>query len=126
MANKKIIAFVDAVTRDQLTKEFRNRSYANLPILNEWRKLGHEDAIAYHETTWQVELMCPGGGKYNWNDEFQTYESTIFGHPGAPKSPKISALLLKQFQQAALGLTFEHDGLRAKAELWKRLPGTGD
>ena len=126
VANKKIISFVDAVTRDQLTKEFRNRSYANLPILNEWHKLGHENAIAYHKKKWQVELMCPGGGQYKWNEEFQTFESTIFGHPGAPESPKISALLLKQFQQAAFGLTFENDGLRAKVELWKKLPVSGD
>jgi hypothetical protein len=126
VANKQIIAFVDAMSRDQITREFRSRSFANLPILNEWKKFGHDDAVAYHENTWHVELMCPGGGEYRWNEEFQTYESTVFGHPGAPKTPRISAFLLKQFQQAAFGLTFEHDGLRAKAELWKRLPGTGD
>ncbi|MBO94773.1 MAG: hypothetical protein CMI32_07745 [Opitutales bacterium] len=126
VADKQIIAFVDAVSRDHVTREFRTRSFANLPILNEWRKLGHEDALAFHEKTWQVELMCPGGGEYRWNEKFQTYESSVFGHPGEPQSPKISAFLLKEFQQAAFGLTFENDGLRAKGELLKRLPGTGD
>ncbi|MFP6900557.1 MAG: hypothetical protein VCA36_06415, partial [Opitutales bacterium] len=126
VADKQIIAFIDAISRDHITREFRTRSFANLPILNEWRKLGHENAVAYHEKTWHMELMCPGGGAYKWNKEFQTYESTVFGHPGEPKSPKISAFLLKQFQRASFGLTFEHDGLRAKAELWKRLPEAGD
>ncbi|MFP6855139.1 MAG: hypothetical protein VB980_05090, partial [Opitutales bacterium] len=125
-ANRQVIAFVDALSRDHITKEFRNRSFANLPILNEWKKLGQEDALAFHEKNWQVELMCPGGGKYQWNEDFQTYESSFFGHPGNPKNPRVTAFLLKQFQKVAFGLTFEHDGLRAKADLWKRLPGAAD
>ena len=44
----------------------------------------------------------------------------------APKKPKISAFLLKDFQRASFGLTFEHDGLRAKGELLKRLPESSD
>ncbi|MFP6900317.1 MAG: hypothetical protein VCA36_05205, partial [Opitutales bacterium] len=126
VADKQIIAFFDAVSRDHVTREFQTRSFANLPILNEWRNLGHEDALAFHEKTWHVQLVCPGGGEYQWNDEFQTYESTVFGHPGAPKAPRISAFLLKEFQRASFGLTFENDGLRAKANLWKRLPESSD
>ena len=126
VADKQIISFFDAISRDHVTREFRTRSFGNLPILNEWRHLGHEDALAFHEATWHAELMCPGGGEYRWNEEFQTYESTVFGHPGEPQSPKISAFLLKEFQRASFGLTFENDGLRAKGELMKRLPGTGD
>ena len=49
VADKQIIALVDAVSRDHVTREFRMRSFANLPILNEWRKRGHEDALAFHE-----------------------------------------------------------------------------
>ena len=126
MANKEVLTFIDAFSREHVTREFRSRSFANLPILNEWRKLGHEDALAFHEKTWQVALTCPGGGKYVWNEKFQTYESTVFGHPSEPQSPKISAFLLKEFQKASFGLTFEHDGLRAKGELLKRLPKSRD
>jgi hypothetical protein len=44
-------------------------------------------------------------------------ESTVYGHPGQPKSgPKVSAML-GQFEKANLGVTFEDQGLRGRIEL---------
>ena len=85
-----------------------------------------EAFLAYHAETWHVLLTCPGGGEYKWNEKFRTYESTVFGHPGQPKKPETPASLLKGFRRFDLGLTFEHDGLRAQGAAWKRLPEAGD
>jgi hypothetical protein len=125
--DSKLISFLDVFSRDEMTMQFRRRSWNNLPILNEWKlNLGKDDALAYHTKTWHVLLTCPGGGEYVWNEKFQTYESTVFGHPGQPKTPKDPASLLKGFKRLDFGLTFEHDGLRARGTAWKRLQNSGD
>lgn len=96
----------------------QKRAWANLPILNEWKRFfPAEDPIALHERVWKVRLVCPGGGIYVWNDAWKTMESTVYGHPGEPREgpsyPKaVEGLLFGNF-----GLTFEDDGLRARAEV---------
>ena len=80
------------------------RSWSNLPILNEWKRLfPNEDPVKVHERLWHVTLICPGGGKYVWNDQWHTMESTVYGHPGQPKTgPKAPPLLepvsIRQFR----------------------------
>jgi hypothetical protein len=94
------------------------RSWSNLPILNEWKRLfPDEDPVKVHERLWHVTLICPGGGKYVWNDQWHTMESTVYGHPGQPKSGPKAPPLLGEYQSANFGLTFEDQGLRAKLEL---------
>ena len=62
-------------------------SWGNLPILNEWKRLFPEDdSVALHERLWGVKLVCPGGGEYKWNESWQTFESTVYGHPAEPKN----------------------------------------
>lgn len=99
-------------------KAMQLRSWTNLPILNEWKRLfPNEDPVKVHERLWHVTLICPGGGKYVWNDDWHTMESTVYGHPGEPKPGPNSPPILGQFQSANFGLTFEEQGLRAKLEL---------
>ena len=44
--------------------------WGNLPILNEWKRLFPDrDPVEVHQQVWQVELVCPGGGKYVWNEK---------------------------------------------------------
>jgi hypothetical protein len=95
-------------------------SWSNLPILNEWKRMfPHEDPVKVHERLWHVTLICPGGGKYVWNDQWHTMESTVYGHPGKPKAGPKAPPLLGEFQSANFGLTFEEQGLRAKLELMR-------
>jgi hypothetical protein len=97
------------------------RSWSNLPILNEWKRLfPNEDPVKVHEQLWHTTLVCPGGGKYVWNDEWKTMESTAYGHPGQPKEGPRSAQSLMPFENANFGLTFEEHGLRARAEFAKQ------
>ena len=66
---------------------------------------------------WGVTLVCPGGGKYVWNEKFGTMESTVYGHPGQPKAGPPAPPVLSSFTSADFGLTLENEGLRARVEL---------
>lgn len=98
--------------------QMQRLAWSNLPILNEWKRLfPQENAVALHERLWGVKLVCPGGGKYVWNESWQTFESTVYGHPGEPKEGPAAPPQLLGFTRARYGLTFEPQGLRARAEL---------
>ena len=95
----------------------QRKSWNNLHALNEWRiVLNKKDPLTYHQKVWQTDLLCPGGGKYVWNEKFKTYESTVFGHPANAKSPKTISIL-GNWSKVDFGINFENDGLRVKAEL---------
>ena len=93
-------------------------AWRNLPILNTWRSLYPDrDPVAVHTELWGTALLCPGGGSYVWNETDKTMESTVYGHPAAPRlGPKIPAPLLG-LQMADFGLSFENEGLRAQVQL---------
>lgn len=97
-------------------------AFSNIPILNEWkRRFPDRDPVEFHTEFWHQRLMCPGGGKYVWNNEYQTMESTVYGHPGAPKVGPGLPPTLSQFSHGDFGLTFEDDGLRARVELQRKV-----
>ena len=99
------------------------RSWSNIPILNEWRRLyPDQDPVELHAKLWGVRPVCPAGGKYVWNDRYQTMESTVLGHPGEPKKGPNLSPLIEMFRAADFGIDFEHAGLRARASLWKDAP----
>jgi hypothetical protein len=99
--------------------QIRGACWANLPILNEWHALDPSgDPVAFHEKWWGERLLCPAGGKFVWNAEDGTMESTILGHPGRPKEPQaIESPFLKSLREAQMGITFEMNGLRARVDL---------
>ena len=101
----------------------RRQAWANLPILNEWKRLyPDQDPVAMHERLWQTRLVDPAGGRYVWNEQFQTMESTTYGHPGAPKEGPATPPALESLLGASFGVTFEDDGtaLRAKAAVQRQ------
>lgn len=92
--------------------------FANLPILNEWKRLHPElDPVALHERVFHERLTCPGGGEYVWNPEWATMESTVFGHPGQPKPGVGLPPAWAAFHAFRSQLTFEEDGLRVRLAL---------
>jgi hypothetical protein len=124
--DKKALAVIAQLNRRQYQTAMQVRSWGNLPILNIWHQLyPDQDPVELHQRLWQVRLRCPGGGKYVWNEKWQTMESTVYGHPGEPKPGPAAPTALHEFVHAAFGLTFEHDGLRARAELHKA-PATAE
>lgn len=117
-AEKSLLTILEALTRESYVAAMQWRSWGALPILNEWRRLfPDQDPVALHERFWQTRLVCPGGGRYVWNDEFQTMESTAYGCPGRPKEGPTAPAPLKRAKSANLGVTFEHGGLRARGEV---------
>ena len=94
------------------------QSWSNLPILNEWkRRYDDKDAVALHQSIWDQAVRCPGGGSYKWNEQFQTYESTVYGHPAKPRVGPGFPKQLQSVERINFGFTFENDGLRSRVEL---------
>jgi len=112
------------VLESDLNDAMRHRAWSNLPILNEWKhRFPDQDPVALHEKLWGVRLICPGGGTYVWNDQAQTMESTVFGHPGSPKEGSDLPNIIASLLSANFGLTFEDQGLRARVELERTADG---
>ncbi|HKD37990.1 MAG TPA: hypothetical protein VKB78_14355, partial [Pirellulales bacterium] len=115
--DQRAISLLASVFQNEYQDELRLHSWNNLPILNEWkRRYPNQDPIAVHERFFQTRLVCPGGGKYVWNEQWRTMESTVFGHPGEPKAG-IAAPIFAGFSDMNIGLTFEDRGLRARIDL---------
>ena len=103
--------------------ESQRRSWANLTILNEWKRhYPDHDPIEIHHRFWGVELQGPGGGQYVWNEQARTMESTVFGHPLAQKQPAEVAAQTPLFETLQFGLTFELGGLRSRVEVERAKP----
>ena len=91
-------------------------AWSNIIILNEWkRRYPDKDPVEVHLAHWGTRLICPGGGKYVWNERFKTMESTVYGHPGEPKAGPDGLGPLETISAGNFGLTFEDQGVRAKA-----------
>ncbi len=117
-AERKLIEVAAALSRREYQDMMQRRAWGNLPILNEWkRRYPDQDPVKLHARFWQTELVCPGGGKYVWNEKWQTMESTEYGHPGEPKEGSPAPPVLQALSRGSFGLTFEPQGLRARVSL---------
>lgn len=118
---QKLIGILLKASHDDYQTHLQTLAWNNLPILNEWKRLyPSKDPVKFHEELWGVKLLCPGGGTYVWNEQWQTMESTVFGHPGKPKAGDFASPLAAVLG-ANLGVTFENQGLSAKAVINRNL-----
>jgi hypothetical protein len=112
------IELIEAGLGSELAAELRRESWRNLPILNEWRRLHPgQDPLALHARVFREQLECPGGGSYAWNEEWQTMESSVFGHPGAPRPGIRRPPAWADLAGARFALEFAAEGLRVRAEI---------
>jgi hypothetical protein len=119
--DQSFVPILESLFRDQFRPAQQRLAWNNLPILNEWhRRFPQQDPIKLHEQIWDTTLLCPGGGRYVWNEQWQTMESTVYGHPGQPKGGPDKIQPLGNVLSANLGLTFENQGLSAKAVLERK------
>jgi hypothetical protein len=122
-AEARALQTLGAVLGSGYQTAMQHLAWGNLPILNEWkRRFPQQDPVQLHERLWGVRLVCPGGGKYVWNPQWQTMESTVYGHPAEPKLGPSEPPILGQLQRVSLGLSFEEQGLRARGELLQKKP----
>jgi hypothetical protein len=113
-----IEVFEEVFGRREYQQLLQARAWSNIAILNEWKRLyADRDPVAVHQQVWQTTLVCPGGGKYVWNEEYQTMESTVYGHPAQPKTGPALPQALQNVRWLDFGLTFENRGLRANVEI---------
>ncbi len=116
--DSRILEIANALGREQYQQRMQVQCWNNLPILNQWKRLFPDrDPVAVHSQVWGVTLVCPGGGKYVWNEKYGTMESTVYGHPGEPKEGPPAPPVLSGFASGDFGLTLENQGLRAQVEL---------
>jgi hypothetical protein len=107
-----------AGTREAYQAYMQSLAWSNLPILNEWkRRYPDQDPQVLHERLWQERLLDPAGGRYVWNEKWQTMESTVYGHPGEPKPGPLRPSALNGLNSASLGVTFEEQGLRGRVQI---------
>ncbi len=112
------LQILEAWFGSEVAASLRRDCWRNLPILNEWKRLQPElDPVVLHERVFRERLECPGGGSYSWNTDWRTMESSVFGHPGVPKPGIRRPRAWDDLAAARFALTFEHDGLRARAEI---------
>ena len=119
------LSLLELLFEEELLRGVLHNSWSNLPILNEWkRRFPDEDPVLVHQRVFGERLECPGGGGYVWNETWHTLESKVFHHPGEPPAKadlkSMNALLpgvWRGLARARSGLTFEDEGLRARAEI---------
>jgi hypothetical protein len=112
----------DGLTRDSYRVRIQRASWSALPVLNELRLAAPgKDPVALYEKLWGALLSCPAGGRYVWNAEIGTMESTVTGSPSAPKEFQPARVVLPGIASGEFGLTFEHDGVRARFDLDREL-----
>ncbi len=101
------------------------RHYASLPILNELRReFPDQDPQRLYAEAFGAGTLASGvdgGAGFVWNETWGTFESKSHGSPAAPRQGPSLRSLFASIERIRLGLTFEHDGVRAKARL-VRLP----
>lgn len=115
---QKVLGVLAALGTREYQAAMQSRAWSNLPILNEWkRRYPQADPVALHERFWQIELVCPGGGEYVWDEQWQTFVSTVYGCPAAPREGPPAPPALTALRSASFGLTFEDEGLRARVRL---------
>ncbi|MDH3592484.1 MAG: hypothetical protein OER88_11425, partial [Planctomycetota bacterium] len=115
---RRFLEIMDRVMQsDSFLAKMQTQSFGNLFVLNEWKRLfPKEDPVAVHRRFFGTTPVCPGNGRYVWNERAKTMESTVFGHPFAPKGADLVPPYAKWASMSA-GATFEEDGLRARLRL---------
>jgi hypothetical protein len=110
-----------AIAGGALQENLQGICWRNLPILEEWRReFPEQDPVLVHERLFGVRLVCPGGGQYLPDPKDGTLASSVYGHPAAPRDGPRWPAALRDLAGGEFGLTFEADGLRARATVQRR------
>ncbi len=111
------LALLRRTAGEVYTERLRQAAWAPIGLLNDWKaRFPERDPVETLATLWHIDPVCPAGGDYVWNVRDKTHESTRLGHPWSPAGEVPLPDLLREAGRLRLGLTFEHDGLRAAGE----------
>ncbi|HVS20188.1 MAG TPA: hypothetical protein VMT18_16410 [Planctomycetota bacterium] len=96
----------------------RATAYGPIPLLDDWRaRFPERDPAELYREAFGLALVDPSGADYVWDAEWETHASPAFGHPARPRQGPAWPSLFEGLEAVDLGLTFEADGLRARARL---------
>ncbi len=116
--DRRTLELVESLALNDRRDSVRRASWSVIPVLNELRRAAPaENPVALYERLWGARPACPAGGKYVWNATLASMESTATGCPLAPKDFTPERLVVPGIASGNFGLTFEHDGVRARVEL---------
>lgn len=107
-----------ALGADEAQRRARGTAFGPIALLDDWRARfpGHDPAELYHRQ-FGVRLVDPTGAAYVWDEAWETHASPAFGHPARPLEGPAWPSLFEGLAALDLGVTFEADGLRARARL---------
>ena len=106
------------IENTDLNEHRRRESWRALPVLNDWhRRFPGTDPVVFHREVFGVDLFCPGGRGYRWNNEAMTMESVAYGHPAEPKDESKPLPLIGKFGKMRAGMEFSEGGLRLRLAL---------
>jgi hypothetical protein len=113
----RFLQSVTASGKTEMQTEAQDTAWRNAPILNEFRRLlPDQDPVQAYSRVFGVTLIDGAGGKYEWDPQWQTMQSSVYGSPAQPKTGP-TVLDSIQGMGGNFGITFEHDGLRGRAEV---------
>ncbi len=113
-----LLSYIEKPLHEFYQQTMQVLCWNNILILNEWKhRYPDQDPVEVHQAYWQRKLVCPGGGRYRWNESWQTMESTVYGHPGEPQDGPTWPASLARLYHGNFGLTFEDDGLQARIQI---------
>lgn len=113
-----LLDLIGAIDGENELLRQQRASWSALPLLREWRALApDEDALELHRRLFGARPLEPAGGRYTWDAEWDTFTSSVYGHPGAPIDGPVWPAALEALRAVDFGVTFEADGLRARALL---------
>jgi hypothetical protein len=116
-----LLSYIEKPLHEQYQQSMQVLCWNNIEILNEWkRRYPDRDPVEVHEEYWQRKLICPGGGRYRWNESWRTMESNVYGHPGEPGDGPTWPASLARLSHGNFGMTFEDDGLRVKIKILRK------
>ncbi len=96
-------------------------AWSNLPVLNYLRsRYPDRDPAKLYEAIFGELIEEPAGGTYEWNDNTQTYESTLYGHHLAPQAGPGIAPVLTPADKLQTSLSFQDGGLRVEMKLMRQ------
>lgn len=122
-ADAKALTFLRDLADTNFRSTMRQHAWNNIPILNEWKhRYPDRDPVDVHQQLYKTRLVCPGGGTYVWDERDRTMMSTVYGHPAAPKEGPGWPEAVLRLLSGDFGVTFENQGLRARAVLERKPP----
>jgi hypothetical protein len=116
--DRGLLRWIRDLTREDSLRASQSIAWSALPILREYhQRFPDRDPFELHADLFGTQLEDPAGGTYVWDERWSTHAASLYGHPAAPIAGPSWPMALERLREIEFGVTFEADGLRARAGL---------